>query len=73
MIAPAPSLRIIVTRDRFLADRTLSRVDLVLPGESEARPFGFALEDTDRHVEDDPARKQRGKTAIPTGTYAIRL
>lgn len=67
------ALHIILTRDKLLADRTLSTVSLVFPGASEVKPFGFALEDVDRHVEDDPTRKQKGKTAIPTGTYKIHL
>lgn len=67
------TLRIIVTRDRLLPDRTLSRVDLVLPGEAAPKPFGFALEDTDRRVEEDPKRKVKGQTAIPTGAYRVHL
>lgn len=66
-------LRIIVTRDRFLADRTLSTVALVLPGETEPKPFGFALEDVDRRVEEDLSRKERGATAIGIGEYEVRL
>lgn len=68
------TLGIRVTRDRFLPDRTLSVVELDLPGDDKGwLPFGFALEDVDRHVEEDPARKVKGRTAIPVGTYAVRL
>ena len=68
------TLKIRLTRDVFAADRTLSTVDLDLPDDGAGwLPFGFALEDTDRHVEDDPTRKIKGRTAIPTGTYAVRL
>lgn len=31
----------------------------------------FTLEDTDRHLEDDPSAKQYGKTAIPRGVYKV--
>ena len=68
------TLRIRLTRDVFLADRTLSTVDLDLPDDGKGYlPFGFALEDTDRHVEDDLDRKVAGETAIPAGTYKVRL
>jgi hypothetical protein len=67
-------LKIRLTRDVFAPDRTLSTVDLDLPGDGvDWLPFGFALEDVDRHVEDDPTRKVKGRTAIPTGAYAVRL
>lgn len=68
------ALKIRVTRDVLLADRTLSVVELDLPDDGAGwLPFGFAIEDVDRHVEQDPARKVKGRTAIPTGTYAVRL
>lgn len=67
-------LKIRVTRDVLLADRTLSVVELDLPDDGAGwLPFGFALEDVDRHVEQDPTRKVKGRTAIPTGTYAVHL
>lgn len=31
----------------------------------------FTLEDTDRHLEDNPDDKQYGKTAIPRGRYKV--
>jgi hypothetical protein len=31
----------------------------------------FTLEDTDRHLEDNPDGKIYGKTAIPRGTYKV--
>ena len=62
-----------VTRDVFAAEWTLSRVDIDAGDGRGWLPFGFAVEDADRHVEDDPARKERGRTAIPTGTYRVRL
>lgn len=68
-----PALRIIVTRDLWLPDRTLSTVALVLPGETGAKPFGYALEDLDRYVEQDATRKVKGRTAIPVGSYRVHL
>lgn len=68
------NLHIRVTRDRFLSDRTLSTVELDLPDDDAGfLPFGYCLEDYDRHVEEDPSRKVSGVTAIPTGTYRVRL
>lgn len=73
MNVPVLALRIVVSRDWFLPDRTLSTVSLVLPGETELKAFGFCLEDVDRRVEEDPGRKVQGRTAIPTGTYKVHL
>ncbi len=57
-----------------MSDRTLSVVELDLPGDGAGfLPFGYALEDVDRHVEADLSRKVKGATAIPTGAYAVRL
>lgn len=67
-------LSIRVTRDTFLPTVTLGRVDLDLPGDGLGYlPFGYCVEDTDRHVEDDPARKQMGTTAIPVGVHEVEL
>ena len=74
MPADTYDLAIRVTRDRLLPDRTLSVVELDLPGDGHGfLPFGYALEDVDRRVEDNPAWKVKGATAIPVGTYAVRL
>lgn len=68
------SLAIRVTRDTFLPAATLGTVSLDLPGDGLGYlPFCYSCEDVDRHVEDDPARKQRGTTAIPVGVYEVRL
>ena len=65
------TLRIRVTRDHFLADRTLGVVELDIPDDTAGfLPFGFCLEDLDRG---DKAAKVGGATAIPVGTYAVRL
>ena len=67
-------LRIRVTRDVFLADRTLSTVELDLPDDTAGfLPFGFCCEDLDRKVEVNPAWKVPGKTAIPIGIYRVHL
>ena len=67
-----PTLTIIVTRDVFSPTWTLSRVDLDLPGDNLGPlPFGYALEDLDRHVELDPSRKVPGQTCIPTGVFRV--
>lgn len=69
-----PSLRIRVTRTHFLSDCTLSTLEVDLPDDTDGfLPFAFCLEDVDRKVEEDPTRKQKGKTAIPIGTYAVKL
>lgn len=66
-------LRIRVTRDRLLSDRTLGVVELDLPDDGAGwLPFGFSLEDTDRRLEAGGA-KLRGQTAIPLGVYDVRL
>jgi len=66
-------LRIRVTRDRLLSDRTLGVVELDLPDDGAGwLPFGYSLEDTDRRLESGGA-KLRGETAIPLGVYEVRL
>ena len=68
------TLSIIVTRDVFTDAWTLSTVDLDLPEDGLGPlPFGFCVEDVDRRLEADPSRKIRGQTAIPVGTYEVRL
>lgn len=63
-------IRIRVTRDIFHPQWTLSTVELDLPGDGLGYlPFGFGCEDTDRH--DDSKIPKR--TAIPVGTYEIKL
>jgi hypothetical protein len=63
-----------VTRDAPCPGSTLGTVELDLPDDAEGfLPFAFSCEDVDRHVEEDFARKQKGATAIPIGTYAVRL
>lgn len=67
-------LRIRVTRDLPLVDRTLGIVELDLPDDQAGwLPFGFSCEDRDREVEQDPRRKVPMATAIPTGLYDVRL
>lgn len=69
-----PKLRIRVTRDAPCPGSTLGVVELDLPDDSAGwLPFGYSCEDIDRRVEEDLARKQKGATAIPVGTYAVRL
>lgn len=64
-------LLIRVTRDRFLEDRTLGLVELDLPGDGQGwLAFGYSCEDRDRG---DGAAKVKGETAIPIGTYAVKL
>jgi len=65
------TLQIRITRDIYLQDRTLSIVE-ICTGE-EWLSFGYCIEDEDKHVEEDGARKTKGTTAIPTGTYKIKL
>lgn len=66
-------LRIRVTRDRLLSDRTLGVVELDLPDDDAGwLRFGFSLEDTDRRLEEG-GTKLRGETAIPLGVYDVRL
>lgn len=67
----SPALRIRVTRDLPRDDRTLGLVELDLPDDAAGwLPFGFSCEDVDRG---DGAAKVKGATAIPPGTYAVRL
>lgn len=69
-----PKLAIRVTRDVFLPGATLGVVELDLPDDGVGfLPFGFSCEDVDRRVEEDPSRKVKTATAIPIGTYAVRL
>lgn len=71
---PTTTLAIHVVRDTFLPHATLGTVYLDLPDDGLGfLPFGFCCEDVDRHVEEDLGRKVRGATAIPVGTYAVRL
>lgn len=64
-------MRIRITRDRFLADRTLGVVELDLPDDDAGYlPFGYSCEDLDRG---DAAAKVAGQTAIPIGSYRVRL
>jgi len=66
------TLRIILTRDVFHPAWTLGTVSLDLPDDGLGPlPFGYSVEDVDRRVEEDPARKVKGQTAIPTGTYEV--
>lgn len=77
-MSPA-SLRIRVTRDTTVREgttpvATLGTVELDLPDDGAGwLPFGFSCEDADRRVEEDLSLKQKGATAIPVGTYAVRL
>lgn len=65
------TLRIRLTRDIFLADRTLGVVELDLEGDGVGfKPFGYSCEDLDRG---DGAAKVAGVTAIPVGTYRVHL
>lgn len=65
--ARAEALKIIQTRDEFGADYTLSTV--VVGTYLKC----FALEDKDRYLETDPKAKVYGETAIPRGTYRVRI
>lgn len=65
------STNIKVVRDTYSPTSTTGVVYLQFEGDPEWKPFGFSCEDVDRHVEDDPTRKVKGKTAIPTGTYRM--
>lgn len=68
------ALRICLTRDIAGPDWTLGTVELDLPGDGEGfLPYGFSVEDVDRRVEEDITRKVPGETAIPIGTYPVRL
>jgi hypothetical protein len=66
-------VKIRVTRDMFGAAWTLGTVDIDYERGDGWQPFGFCLEDVDRHVEADLSLKVKGATAIPTGTYRVRL
>lgn len=64
------ALHIRVTRDRPLSDRTLGVVELDLPDDGAGwLPFAYSCEDADR----GGGPKIHGATAIPAGTYAVRL
>lgn len=64
-------LHIRLTRDLPRADRTLGIVELDLPEDGHGfLAFGFSCEDVDRG---DGAAKVPGETAIPVGTYDVRL
>lgn len=63
-----------LTRTRPLADRVLGVMTAEGPTVSGKLATGhlcFTLEDTDRHLEDNPGAKIRGSTAIPTGKYGL--
>jgi hypothetical protein len=61
-------LGIRVTRDIRTASVSLGVVELDLPDDSAGYlPFGYSCEDPER------ATKIKGQTAIPVGTYAVRL
>ena len=67
----APTLAIRVTRGHTLPDRCLGVVELDMPGDGAGfLPFGYSCEDVDRG---DGAAKIKGRTAIPVGTYAVKL
>lgn len=69
-----PALHIRVTRDAPCPGSTLGVVELDLPDDGAGwLQFGYSCEDIDRRVEEDLSRKQKGATAIPVGTYAVRL
>jgi hypothetical protein len=66
-------------RDTFGADWTLSRLLIDYGAGAGPQPFGYACEDVDRGLDqsmplaDIAARKIKGRTAIPAGTYEIVL
>lgn len=66
-------MKIRVTRDPPGPTWTLSVVDLDYEQGHGWQRFAFCCEDVDRRVEEDLSRKVKGATAIPIGTYAIRL
>jgi hypothetical protein len=67
-------LRIRILRDKFGPKWTLSRVLLDWSDDADGwLPFGYAVEDVDRHVEEAASRKVKRETAIPLGTYRVHL
>jgi hypothetical protein len=64
-----------ITRDIFTDTFTLGTVYLDFEDGSGKGflPFAFSVEDVDRRVEEDLARKVKGSTAIPTGSYRVHL
>lgn len=62
-----------LTRDIFTDTATLGRLDV------DGKTFGYVCEDTDRGLDasmplaDIKARKVKGRTAIPAGTYKLGL
>jgi hypothetical protein len=71
------SVKLILTRDIFGTDATLSRLEVDYEAGQGPQPFGFACEDEDRGLDQDmplaeiQARKVRAETAIPVGTYKV--
>ena len=70
---------IYLTRDHFGTDTTLSRLLIDYERGKGVQPFAFAVEDVDRGLDQGmtlaeiAAGKVKGRTAIPTGTYAVVL
>lgn len=56
-----------IRRDTFTPTCTLGTMFI------DGRLFGQILEDPDRRVEDNPANKIDGETAIPRGRYLLSL
>jgi hypothetical protein len=68
------ALVIRVTRTHLFDDCTIGKIEIDLPGDGAGfLPFGYCMEDRDRAVEEDLRRKIRGQTAIPIGTYKVKL
>ena len=68
-----------LVRDTFGADFTLSRLMIDYGAGEGPQTFGYAVEDVDRGLDqamtlaDIAARKVKGRTAIPAGSYEIVL
>lgn len=66
-------MRLHLTRDIFTDTATLGRLDV------DGKTFGYVCEDTDRGLDasmplaDIKARKVKGRTAIPAGTYKVGI
>ena len=65
------SVSLLLLRDEFQPARTIGALSI------DGAPFGWVVEDVDRGLDsmmplnDIAAKKVRGRTAIPTGDYAI--